>query len=51
MHLTFRIKSCMVGLEAVVPSHTVIKRRVPKNQGITVERNGGILHGGRWQAR
>lgn len=41
----------MAGLGAVVASHTVIRRRVFKDQGSAVGRDSGVLLGGRWQAR
>lgn len=41
----------MAELGAVVPSHMVIKGNVLKDLEITVERDGGVLLEGRWQAR
>lgn len=45
--MTFRGKSPMARLGAMVPSHVVIKGRVLKDQGITVERDGGVFLGER----
>lgn len=36
----------MTGLGAVIPSHVVIKRRVWKDQEVTVERDNGVFFGG-----